>query len=166
MIDENIALALLQSSVTGAGLILAVYALLIPIAGQIFERRAKELKENIELYKKESGNIDGKITDKKIQKIRDSLDNIGSKTTPPEYMRIGIMISFIGYIISIFMSLWWLLDWNKPIMDGGLPSIFGVTTFVFLIVGVISIKDIYSVFTKEYEKLKSDIEEEKVKINQ
>ncbi|MEM2172758.1 MAG: hypothetical protein QXS66_05880 [Thermoproteota archaeon] len=43
---ENISLALLQSSITGAGLVLAVYALLTPILRTLFEKRAKELKDS------------------------------------------------------------------------------------------------------------------------
>ncbi len=162
LLNENLVLALLQASITGAGLILAVYALLIPVARQIFEGRILELKQAIEKYRKESEKVDEKITDEKIQAIKESLDEIKGKSTPPTYMGSGMMLSFLGYVLSILMSFWWLLDWEKQTMDQWLPLSFGGATIVFLVVGLIAIKDIYLVLKEEYEHLKFTIEEEKV----
>jgi uncharacterized membrane protein (DUF485 family) len=133
---------------------------------QIFRRRISELEQSIERYQKESKKLKEKILNEEaafqtIQEIKTYLNLITNKIALPDYMRIGMWFCFIGYILSVLMSLWWLLDWNKPIMDELLPWSFGIATVAFLLVGVSAIKDIYSVFKEEYESLKSTIKKGK-----
>ena len=167
MLNENIVLGLLQASITGAGLVLTVYALLIPVARQIFQNRTSELKQFLEHYKKESKKLEEKISKGKIpsqttQEIKVYLYLIERKMGLPDYMRKGMLSCFIGYISSVLMSLLWLLDWYKPMMDAFLPWFFMMATFAFLLVGINAIIDIYLVFKKEYDdSLKSEINKEK-----
>ena len=51
MLSQELVLALLQASVTGAGLVLAVYALIIPLSRRFFSFRAEEIHEEVEELK-------------------------------------------------------------------------------------------------------------------
>ncbi|MEM2173271.1 MAG: hypothetical protein QXS66_08580 [Thermoproteota archaeon] len=155
---ENIALALLQSSITGAGLVLAVYALLIPILRTLFEKRAKELKDSIEAYRKKSETISTEIKEKEIREIRRLLSKIEEKRKLPGYMDLGIMLSFLIYILSVFLSLWSLFDSNIILST---ILFFIMATLIFLFTGVCALVDIYSAFRDEYRSLKEEIDKGK-----
>jgi len=155
---ENIALALLQSSITGAGLVLTVYALLTPILRTLFEKRAKELKDSIEAYRKKSETISTEIKEKEIREIRRLLSKIEEKRKLPGYMNLGIMFSFLLYIISVFLSLWSLFDLNMLVST---IWSFILATIIFLLTGVSVIIDIYSAFRDEYKSLKEEIDKGK-----
>ncbi|MEM3907070.1 MAG: hypothetical protein QXZ17_09465 [Nitrososphaerota archaeon] len=155
---ENIALALLQSSITGAGLVLAVYALLTPILRTLFEKRAKELKDSIEAYRKKSETISTETKEREIREIRRLLSKIEEKRKLPGYMNLGIMLSFLMYVLSVFLSLWSLFDSN---IISSTILLFIMATLIFLFTGVGALVDIYSAFREEYKSLKEEIDKRK-----
>lgn len=169
MLSQILVLALLQASVTGAGLVLAVYALIIPIATKLFKSRAENLaglREEIAKISEKLDTKDTKDTQKRISRLKTISEELSEKISFPSYLSWGILLTFVGYIASTLMSVQWLANPNATIsehIDQWLPTVFGVTTFVFLIVGIVSIKDIYSVMKKEFEETKKKIEEAKSK---
>jgi hypothetical protein len=54
------------------------------------------------------------------------------------------------------MSIWWVLNWNRANMES-LPLVFGSATFLFLLMGLFSIKDISQTMKKEFEDLKKQV---------
>ena len=165
MLSQEIVLALLQASITGAGLVLAVYALIIPISTKILESRAKTLFESLEEFKEESKKIGTKISDDELEYLKELADKIMERRSFPTYLSSGILLSFLGYTVSTLFSMWWLLEWNKPTMDEWLPIIFGGSTLLFLAVGSLSIKDIYYVMKKEFDEIKTIIDSSRREIS-
>ena len=169
MLSQDFVLTLLQTSVTGAGLVLAVYALIIPIASRLFKLRAEtltELKEEITKISEKLDTKDTEDTQKRISRLTTISEELSEKISFPDYLSWGILLTFIGYIASTLMCIQWLVNPSAPItehIDSWLPPIFVATTIIFLIVGIVSINDIYSVMKREFEETKKKIEEAKSK---
>jgi hypothetical protein len=53
MLSENAVSTLLAVSITGAGLVLAVYALITPISEKVFRERTENLESLLERFEKE-----------------------------------------------------------------------------------------------------------------
>ncbi len=151
MLPENLVLTIMSTSITGAGLVLAIYALIRPIT-QILEKRAESYKQSVTDLKEKSKSL-GKRTDKELDEMKTIVDEIKEKKTPPYYTGLGILLPFLGYIASALFACLWVLDWNKLIIDFGLPWLWGLSTFIFLMVGIVVIGDIYEVTKHEYDRL-------------
>lgn len=172
MLSQDFVLSLLQASITGAGLVLAVYALIIPIASKLFKSRAEtltELKEEITRISKRIDTKDTKATRNSIARLAEISEEMSSKIPFPTYLSWGIFLTFLGYIASTLMCIQWLVNPNAPIsehIDRSLPTVFVLSTIIFLVVGTASIKDIYSVMKREFEETKKEIEETKSKVEE
>ena len=57
MLSETVVSTLLATSITGAGLVLAVYALITPLSEKIFKERARKLEYLLEDFEKEKAKI-------------------------------------------------------------------------------------------------------------
>jgi len=154
MLEENLVLVLLQASITGAGLVLAVYALIIPLTKTFFnyrserlEKEVKELKEMVAVENPYYETVD-------LDKIRKRLDRIEKEREIPTYLGLGAGTVFFGYMVSVLMSYGWLAEWQKPTMDFWLPLAFVASTFLFLLMGLYAIKDIRDTMKWEFKDLK------------
>jgi len=164
MLEENFVLALLQASVTGAGLILAIYALIVPVYRRIFSNRAEGLYEDLHELKESVLDTDTNISQEKIDEMKEILNKIEGQRDIPEYLRWIAGATFLLYSASTLISVWWVLDWNKSYMDSWLPISFGLSTILFIIVGILAIKDISQTMKKEFEDLKKEVEEAKSQV--
>jgi hypothetical protein len=156
MLDENLVLTLLQASITGAGLVLAVYALIVPLSRRFFSYRADEVLNDLEKLKEKASQTDTSISQDDLKDMRDTLDRIEGRKDFPTYLGVGAGFVFFLYILSAFMSIWWVLNWNRAIMES-LPLVFGFATFLFLLMGLFSIKDISQTMKKEFGDLKKQV---------
>jgi hypothetical protein len=80
----------------------------------------------------------------------------------PTYLKMGAGVTFFGYIVSALMSFYWMLDVDvRTRIDVWLLFVFGCSTILFLIVGLLGIKDVGETMTKLYEELKRKVEKMK-----
>lgn len=155
MPTESTVIALLQSSVTGAGLVLAVYALVLPYASKILRARANILEHKISALQEAASSTSLKVSDAQIARIKKLTTDIeATKNFPSHLSAFGIGLAFLLYSLCSLMSLWWLLNWNKDLFDTLLPIGFGIATAAFLVIGLYSIYDIHSLLVQEFESLK------------
>lgn len=167
MLSQEFVFVVLQASLTGAGLVLAIYALITPIANRLFKSRAEALAKVTKEIKKTSEEIDTKDTKdtkKKIARLTTLTEELSSKISFPTYLSLGILLTFVGYIASTLMCIQWLVNPSAPItetIDHWLPAVFAASTIIFLLVGVTTITDTYRLLKKEFEKTKEEIEKAK-----
>lgn len=153
MLSENFVSALLQASVTGAGLVLAVYTLILPMSRKLFEERSEMLLASIRELSGKAKKLKTKSLEQEIPYLKELVKRIEGFMKFPRYMSIGMFLTFLGYIISTFLSLSWLMDLHKPVVDFWLPIAFTGSTLAFLVVGFFSIKDTYSSLKKEFDAI-------------
>lgn len=152
-------LALLQASITGAGLVFAAYALIVTLYDRILRQRADKYANVFSrLYKRMQELSNAKVTDENKTNLVETFSDIkglniklDSAKSLPKYLRFGIGIIFFGYIVSTFFSVLWLID--LPNADYPLLFFFTASTILFLIVGLASIREINSIMVNDYEKI-------------
>jgi len=162
MLDENLVLTLLQASITGAGLVLAVYALIIPLTRKFFSYRIEAMYTEIEEVRRKVGRGDFSEKDLSpsnfstinLDELRKNIDRIEQEREIPTYLSWGAGVIFFGYMTSTLMSYGWLVGWEKQSVDVYLPFAFVVSTILFLLMGLYAIKDINQTMKKEIEELK------------
>jgi len=157
MLGQDFVLALLQSSITGAGLVLAIYTLILPLSRRFLEERARMTLESLEKLKQRVSEIEIEtpIDTKKLEAL---INEFQTRQSYPAYLSLGIAITFLGYLASALMSVGWILSEDKAstFYDQWLPIVFIGTTFLFLGIGILSINDISQTMKKEFEKLKKE----------
>jgi uncharacterized membrane protein len=159
--ETSLVLTLLEASVTGAGLVLAVYALIVPLSNKIFGYRIKEISEEVEELKKEAKKTQTSISQDDIKKFRNLLDSIETRKDVPSYLSLWTGLSFLLFVLSAIMSLLWIADILWSVMDFWLPITFFFSIILFLIVGLSGISDINQTMKREFEELKKKVEEAK-----
>jgi len=158
MLSQDFVLALLQASITGAGLVLAIYTLILPLSRRFLEERARRTIESLERLKQKVAEtkIESKIDAEKIEGL---VKEVQTWQTYPVYLSLGIAVTFFGYIASALMSVGWILseDRASTFYDQWLSLVFVGSTFLFLIIGILSINDISQTMKREFEKFKKEI---------
>lgn len=153
MLSQDVVLVFLQASITGAGLILAIYALIIPISNRVFESNILDFLEALKYSKKIDNFLNNKPDKKSAEKAKSFAINFVQSWTFPTYLRFGVGATFFGYTITTLVSIAWVVDWQKPIVDSILVPSFIVSTLIFLFVGLISIKDIHKIMRQDFNDM-------------
>jgi uncharacterized membrane protein YjfL (UPF0719 family) len=155
VLTETIVSAFLTASITGAGLVLAVYTLIIPLSRRFFSYRAEEFHEEIkeEISKLDTTSVSANV----LGVLKPMLESIEEQQAFPTYLSWGAGLTFFGYVASTFLSFFWLIDYNKPTAEGWLPFTFSISTIFFLLLGLFSIKDISHTMKREFEDLKKEL---------
>ena len=159
MLNQDIVLALLQASITGAGLVFAAYALILTLQERILKLRAEKYAKFFnDLYSRMNQLSSEKVTEgnqKKLMRICDEIKALNKKLdsakTLPTYLRFGMGTIFFGYIASTLASVLWLIGLQNA--DSLLLVLFTASTVVFLVVGLASIREISSIMAYDYEKI-------------
>ena len=165
MLSELGVSAILEASITGAGLVLAVYALLTPLSSRIFERRAKLLGDKIKEFEATKNKLSPESPSKEIKKLKDLQDVIKQFKIMPVYYKMEyILLPFMLYLTSVFISLFYLENFNgKPsaFNDTALLYVFYTANVTFLTLGFVAIVGVYSVMKEEFETVKEKQKEVK-----
>jgi ABC-type glycerol-3-phosphate transport system permease component len=159
MLEENLVLALLQTSVAGAGLVLAVYALVIPLWRRISRHRAKAEYRMYEKFKKQVAEVKQPSADQTYT-LKTMLETIERYQNLPAYFSLSIMFTFISYIVSTFLSLAWISYLSYRDTIGQYLSFFFVlSTLFFMVVGIATIYLVAKALDLESEELKQKLKE-------
>ena len=132
MLSQEFVLVLLQASITGAGLVLAIYALITPLSRRFFSYRAEDIQDLKEKIRK----TDTSISRDDLSELRNMLDSIEALKDFPAYLSWAAGATFLLYLGSTLLSLWRILNWNRPTFDIWLPIAFGLATLLFLGIGL------------------------------
>jgi len=160
MLNETVASTILTASITGAGLIIAIYALITPISSKIFRDRIeshRKLKEQFDKMKKE---ISSESSDKEFKRLKTLASEIKEIKTFPKYLGVGVVLVFFGYIFTAFFTVTWLTSPTRETLSE-IPILFGFifSTMAFMFVGFLAIYDVYQAMKGEFEQMKREKEE-------
>ena len=152
MLEVNIATTLLQTSITGAGLILAVYGIIIPIFSKIVGYRVTSLTNLINQIRDKPAS-EFLFKEESIGEAKESLDYIDEIRKLPTYFNKAVIFSFLGYIATSLLCLFWLLNIYKTNIDGWISWVFGISTVLFGYVGYKTIKDLIGLVKIKHDSL-------------
>lgn len=163
MLTETVVSTILQASITGAGLIIAIYALITPIMHKIFEERVKLHDKKKKEFDKLMKKIDAESSKKKDFKRLTTLANEIKETKMfPRYLGVGVLIVFICYMFAATFAFY-RLTVSQPttifVLESWIVLFFGFSMLGFLIVGMYTIFDVYKAMRGEFEKVKKEKEE-------
>lgn len=170
MLSEAGVVAILEASITGAGLILAVYALLTPLSSKIFRRRASQLKSKIKEFEETKNNLspESKSSANEIKKLKNLQEEIEQFRIMPPYFRMEyILVPLFLYFLSVIFALCYLENFgstSSAIYDFFVFWTFGVASATFFVIGLTAIIGAYLVMKEDFERIKGkqkEISEEK-----
>jgi hypothetical protein len=145
MLSETVVSTLLLASIGGAGLILALYALIIPISDKIFERRAEKLKSLVEEFEKEKIKIttEASKTDSERERLKDSLNEFEAVEDFPRKLVLGIVFTFSLFSSSAYSDAFLLFTPRANIVSDYITEIFFIIAILsFLVVSFYAIFEI------------------------
>ena len=162
MAPEVFVSAMLQASVTAAGLLIAIFGITIPNLQQLVSNRAtlyeKHRKELIKLLS-DSGKSGPKGFDS--NKYLDKMAEIEKYKSPLPFTIRTIMLIFILYIITSILCVLWFFNIFVFSSESSLAAIgfgFVIATLMFVVLVSRTMVTIFqmleNVFDLEYKKLK------------
>ena len=153
-LDSSYVLALLVGSVTGQGLVLTIYSLLVSRAEELLEYRADLLREVKLQFEEHKKNLEPqkleKLSDeelrKRSQELKSDLEKIKEYRGLPPYLGASLLGSFVFYGLTTLMSLgwFWIAEPQKEQLGMALTYSFLLATLIFLFMGGQLISDLRS----------------------
>ena len=184
MFTEAFVSILLEASLTGAGLILAIYALITPILDKIIKVRKELVAEKKEQFDSFAEKVKTERSDanmNQLNKLNDALKNL---IPFPKFFGVGVLFVFMLYIFVSFFAFEWFMQpivSKSVVTEDAMAISFLVATCGFLFVGLYTISEVARTMkhqwkeleeekekagkatNKELEKIEKDIEELKQK---
>lgn len=158
MLSESFVTSIMTASITGAGLVIAFYALLARMSDRIFEKRFDDL-ENLRKDIKQITNTPDAFK-KNFEKTTSSLNAIKKEMkaikTFPKYLGWGVGIDFVLFTFTAIISYVWLIFDTRSEVLILVP--FTIALFLFLAVGIIGIYDVAVTMSGYFEKFKNEKE--------
>jgi hypothetical protein len=164
MLSENVAIAVMTASITGAGLVITFYALLARMSDRIFAVRFEQLDERRREVKQISSNPDS-FNEKNLKKTTSQLEDLEKEIhymkAFPKYLGIGVMLNFLLFLLTAFSSFLYITGTGS---DTPIIILFILSTFLFLGVGIYGIFDVNDAISEDFKKMKKEKEEIKQEI--
>jgi uncharacterized membrane protein (DUF106 family) len=158
MITEAFISSVLQASITGAGLIFAVYAIIVPNISKIAKSRLRNL-EKVLSDLEETLSKTRKQENKKVEidKLREKTDKLEELQSPPVFFNGMVIATFTLYLITTILSLWWFTEtkigsFTKDDFQIWIPWTFGIATLIFGVIGYNCIKTINDIYSEAFER--------------
>jgi hypothetical protein len=170
MISESLASAVLAASISGAGLVIAFYALIAHMSDKIFEIRFESLdrkNKEVEHIANDPDSFKGENLRPTTGRLTELSQEIDSIKTFPRYLGPVVAINFCSFLLTAFLSVNWLsssLENRATINDWTIPLPFLFSVGLFGVVGVLGIIDAMSAMKDRFEKLSEKKEEVKEEI--
>ncbi len=162
MIDSSIVIGFMEASITGAGLVLAAYALIIPMFHRVFEELNTELNDKLAKFEEVKSNITPVSNNKEMKQLTKLRKDINYLKKMPVRLFFGVIITFVLYLGSVVIDALWLTVQN-PDNTGGyyIVGIFMVASAAFFYVGIVSITTVYIPLQNEFKQITKKQEEHK-----
>lgn len=144
----------MEASITGAGLVLAVYALIIPMFHRIFDELNSELNDALMKFEEVKSKITAESSKKEMKQLNDLSGNIRNLKKLPSYLFSGVLITFMLYLGSTLLDSTLLINQNyNDSATYFVTGIFISATVAFFMVGLLAINMVYSPMEKEFEQI-------------
>jgi len=142
----------LEASITGAGLILAVYALITPMSGRIYKELNDEINDNLIEFNK----LKNKITPeskKEMKRLSDLRTNMERLKKFPSNLGIGVMITFVLYFFSVLIDSLQLINPSSAFSSYLFGIVFLLATIAFFMVGIVAVVMVFIPMQNEFEEI-------------
>jgi hypothetical protein len=144
VLSENTVTAFLEASITGAGLVFAVFALITPIRKTINDNAKERLKRLLEDY-----SIERRVRgSKRLNQIR---RDIRLTKIYPSALNFGLLSAFFFFTATVFDCGAWLV--NSSNRNSGFEPLITWNFFIawasFFFVGIATISQISNMMRKE-----------------
>jgi ABC-type multidrug transport system fused ATPase/permease subunit len=165
----------MTASVTGAGLVIAFYALLANMSDRIFERRIQRLEEKRQEFKNtvqdtQNLNISNlESTRAHARRLTSLTDEIEERGSFPSFLGPLVGFDFILFIITAFLAFYWLgiYEVDRTVPLGNLVIFVFIGSLASLgISGVFGITEVYQTIRYRFEELKKQKEHAKEEIRE
>ena len=169
MLTDEVVTAIMTSSITGAGLVIAFYALIARMSDRIFSNKLDQLEERrheLKEIRSQPESFSEKNLKKTSKRLDDLSDEINSIKEFPRYLGWGVIADFLLFLATAFFCFAYLFSAENTITKNDFVIIFLFlgALFVFMVVGVYGIFDILETISTHFEKLKEKKEEAKEEI--
>lgn len=163
MLSETVVSTFLASSITGAGLVLAVYALITPLSEKIFKERARKLECLLEDFEKEKAKITAQSSNKDFKRFNKLKEEIKQMSIFPRYLSYGILLTFLLFMLSVISDAGWLANIANRVSENDyfITFPFALAISSFFGIGIYAIFDIFYTMKKEFEDIKKKQKEAK-----
>mgnify|MGYP001117037962 CR=1 FL=1 len=161
MLTETVVSTILQANITGAGLIIAIYALITPIARKIFKERVKLHRKKKKQFDTLKEKVNEESSSKDFKRLKTLSTQIKGLRVFPRYLGIGVLLVFGGYMFTAFFSIMWLINSSRgnSLLESAIELLFALSTLGFAFVGIYAIGDVYVEMKREFEQVKKEKEE-------
>jgi len=172
MVSETVITAVMTSSVTGAGLVIAFYALIARMSDRIFANRLEQLEKRrreIKEITSKPESFQEKALEKTTKRLEDLRKEINSMKTFPRYLGPGVLLDFFFFVMAALLSLFWLANTPEkraPMGDTVALIVFFISLFTFFVVGVYGIIDVLTTMTADFSKLQEKKEDIKAELKE
>ena len=159
---------MLTSSVTGAGLVIAFYALIAKMSDNIFECRFELLDEKKREFQRIRNNPNSFTIENfksSSSRLKELIDEIDSFRTYPRYLKNGIAFTFALFIVAAFTAFVYLYIYTNvtETLSYLLIGIYLVSIFAFFVIGIYGLYDVNETMTLQFRRLakkKTELKEE------
>ena len=117
VLSETAVSTVMQVSVTAAGLLLAIYALIIPISRRIFSERANYLKKKNEEFENIRETLSPDASNKQFKELQSLAEEIKGTRDVPKILTTGISIPLTLYFILSIVSWTELSGIGRVLME-------------------------------------------------
>jgi len=160
MLSDSFLTTVVQTGITGAGLVVAIYALIIPISRKMFIYWAKIARELFKLFEEQRKNLTPEAKSREFKRLKQSADAVKETKGFPKYLGVGVLVTFVLYGLSALCGSIALTDPAKGTTESDLVLVilFIGANLSFLLLGIFTIFDVYATMKHDYEKVKEKLE--------
>jgi uncharacterized membrane protein (DUF106 family) len=161
MLTETFLSTVVVVGVTGAGLVLAIYALIIPISRRMFINRTRLLRRQMKEFEEQREELETKDS-KKLKRLQQLADSIRETKIFPRYLSYGMLLTFSLYLTSALSGFTYFISpSNHTVLDDWVITLtFMFANLAFFFVGIYAIIDISLTMKREFERIKKRLEED------
>lgn len=159
MLTETMVLTILEVSITGAGLIMAIYALITPVARSMFRERVELRKKKKEEFDKIKRKISSNSSDKDFKRLETLASEIKKIKAFPRYLGIGVSFVFSFFTVTAIVSVFWLLFPEVVAYEITIILFFFLAIGGFFLVGIYALSDVFLTIKREFDSAKKEFEE-------
>lgn len=129
----------------------------------MFLARALLLKKRTEQFQKQRDKLTPEASSKEFKSLQKLANQIKEIKIFPRYLSLGIVFTFVSYMMCAFVSAAWLVNPINRTPDAELVIMitFVLAHSAFLTLGAITVIDISLTMKREYERIKRKLEEDK-----
>lgn len=159
MLTETAVSAILEASITGAGLILAIYALITPISRRLFKEKVELRRKKKEEFDKIKKKISSSSSLNDFKRLETLASEIKKTRAFPRYLGVGVLTVFLGFGITAIVCAFWLLIVETFSYEIMIIPFFMFSVVAFFMVGGYAMGDVFLTMRKEFERAEKEFEE-------